>query len=131
MYDEDACPCRKTRPVSIGIAKYFWDSGGIRGDVRCSDVLLSQDLCADRLVRPINVGLWIVLLRDKPVHRASALGFLRVIDRADPDPRVFFEIVEDRLRKDLIVADIHDHGRRAREGIEVPRGGNSGGKEPQ
>jgi hypothetical protein len=71
---------------------------------------LSQHLRPDRLIRPIDIRLRIILFGDKAVHGTRAFGFLRVIDRADIDASVLLEILEDRFRKDLVVTHIDDDG---------------------
>ena len=88
--------------------------------------MLPQHLGADRFIGPVNVCLWITLLSDEPIHRAGAPRLLRVIDRTHADPCILFEIPQDRLRKNLVVADIDDHGLAVARGLEAPQGAGGG-----
>ena len=114
--NEDARARGKTRPIAIWILEACWDPVRIRRDVRGGDALLPQYLRPHRLIRPIDIRLWIVLLCDQAVHSARALGLLGVIDRTDFDASISLEIFDDWLRKNLVVAHIQDDGGRLRSG---------------
>jgi hypothetical protein len=66
--------------------------------------------------------LRIALLGDEPIHRAGAPRLLRVIDRTHADPCILFEIPEDRLGKNLVMADVDDYVLAVARGIEAPHG---------
>jgi hypothetical protein len=71
--------------------------------------------------------LRIVLFGDEPVHGAGALGFLGIVDRAHLDAGFLLEILEDRLREDLVVTDIDDDCRTLHPGAETPEHKRRGG----
>ena len=93
----------------------------IRRDVRGGDAPLPQYLRPHRFIRPIDIRLWIAFLCDQAVHSARALGLLGVIDRTDFDASVSLEILDDRFRKDLVVAHIHDDGVSLLSGQKTPQ----------
>src|SRR6266536_1323532 len=87
--------------------------------IRCGHTALLKGVRSHRLVRPINIGLWIVLLGDETVHYAGTLGLFGVEDRFHSDPSLALEVLQDRLRKDLILAHVHDNSFRTRTSAGV------------
>jgi hypothetical protein len=86
-------------------------------------VLLSQDLGADRLIGPIDVGLRIVFLGNEPVHCSCAFRFLRIVNRSYPYPCLLLEVSEDGFRKDFVMADVYDDTLCLVRGMEAPPSG--------
>src|SRR5262249_40112105 len=68
--------------------------------------LLPEHVRSHWLIRPVDVGLRILLLSEQPVHHAGALGLLGVEHRVDLDSRVSFKVLQDRFRKNLVFADV-------------------------
>ena len=93
----------------IRVFELFRDSFRGRGNVRGGHTTLLQRVRPHRLVRPIDIRLWIVLLGDETVHHTGALGLFGVEDRFHRDPGFALEVLQDRLRKNLVLAHVDDN----------------------
>src|SRR5262245_11985440 len=93
----------------LGILELRGDALGARRGVRRRHPSGLEDLGPDRLVRPVDVGLWVVLLREETVHHAGALGLLGVENGSDGEPALALEILQDGLRERLIDGGVDHH----------------------
>src|SRR5437660_12861873 len=132
MHNEHARPRRKAGPVALRLAKRAWNSVGVRREVRRGDVLLSQDLGADWLIGPIDVGLGIVFLSNEPVHCSCAFRFLCIVNRSYPYPCFPLEVLKDGFRKHFVMADVYDDALCLDPGMEAsPSGGRDASEHEQ
>ncbi len=85
------------------------------GHIRRGNTALLERLRPHRLVRPVNIRLWIVLLRNQAIRHAGALGLFGIEYRFHRDPGVALEVLQDRFGKNLVLAHIdHDRARTRR-----------------
>src|SRR5579859_7877632 len=107
--DQHAGPGGEAGPITLRVAEPIRNPFGARRAIGCQHALLPEHLCADRLVGPVHIGLRIRFLTNQPIHDPGTLGFLRVIDRPHADAGITLEILEYRLREDLVLADVDHH----------------------
>src|SRR4051812_27401438 len=98
----------KSGPVPVWVAKPVRNPNGVGRAIWDCYAALPQHFRANRLVGPVDISLGIRFLTDQAIHYARALRFLGVIHRPYQDAAVTFEIFEDRLGKNLVLADIHN-----------------------